>query len=61
MKERENVFDKISCIEDYSFTIDFWTSCQNRPYGVLTVYYIDSDYVTISPPSIKSMENVVYL
>ena len=45
MKQRENVFDKISCIEDYSFTTDFWTSCQNRPYGVLTVHYIDSDYV----------------
>ena len=23
---------------------DFWTSCQNRSYGALTVHYVDSDY-----------------
>ena len=40
--------DKISCIEDYSFTTDFWTSCQNRSYGTITIYYIDSDYVLSS-------------
>ena len=44
-RERESVLDKICCIEDYSFTTDFWTSCQNRSYVTVTVHYIDSDYI----------------
>lgn len=47
-RERENILVKISCIEDYSFTTDFWTSCQNRSYGTITIHYIDSDCVLCS-------------
>ena len=47
-RERELMLDKISCIEDYSFTTDFWTSCQNHFYGTITIHYIDSDYVLSS-------------
>ena len=43
-RERKNILDKISCIEDYSFTTDYWTSCQNCSYGAITIHYIDSDY-----------------
>ena len=44
-REREIILDKISCIEDYSFTKDFWTSYQNHSYWTITICYIDSDYV----------------
>ena len=47
-REREKIMSKVSCIEDYSFTADFWTSCQNRSYGTVTMHYIDSDYVLYS-------------
>lgn len=47
-RERGNILDKISCIDDYSFTTDFWTSCQNRSYGTITIHYIGSDYVLCS-------------
>ena len=47
-KEREIILDKISCIEDCSFTTDFWISCQNHSYGTVTIHYIDSDYVPSS-------------
>ena len=47
-RERENILVKISSIDDYSFTTDFWSSCQNRSYGTITIHYIDSDYVLCS-------------
>ena len=47
-REREKILGKISRIEDFSFTADFWTSCQNRSYGTITMHYIDSDYVLCS-------------
>ena len=40
--------NNISCIDDYFFTIDFWTSCQNCSYETITIYNTDGDYVLYS-------------
>ena len=47
MKEKGKTLSKVFCIEEYSFTADFWTSCQNCLYGTVTMHYIDSDYVLL--------------
>ena len=47
-REREKILGKVSRIENFSFTADFWTSCQNRSCGTITMHYIDSDYVLCS-------------
>lgn len=46
MKEKEKA--KFLALKIYSFTTDFWTSCQNCSYGIITIHYIDSDYVLSS-------------
>ena len=54
-RERENTLDKVSCIDDYFFTTDFWTSCQNCSYEIITIYNTDGDYVLCSH-SLKTKE-----
>ena len=48
MKEKEKSYWKEFLALKITFTTDFWMSCQNRSYGTITIYYIDSDYILSS-------------
>ena len=44
-REREHVLEKLALADTYYFTLDVWKSCQNRSYEMVTIHYVDQDFV----------------